>query len=328
MEEFFMYNEIKLEKGLYNLAGKSFTQALTQADPDENYADTPLANLDAFERQLKRFDIKISGSDCDRVEKFFVTTESAVLFPEFVKRAVLQGMEESVLSEVVAVKTTSDCNQYRGYIVSDATSYATKTSEGAALPETTIKESPNSISLLKYGRLITASYEAVRLQRLDVFAVTLRSIGKKLADAITSSAVATIKTGAAETDIASTSLAYSDLINLYGQFVNYNMNTIIASPKNAALILSMTQVQDSITVNEKGHIILPFGTVLIKSAQINDYTILGFDRNYALEMITSSDLVMETDKLIDRQLDTFSVTMNLGFKSIITDSAKALNLDI
>ncbi|MFR0881532.1 MAG: hypothetical protein ACLSGN_08685 [Oscillospiraceae bacterium] len=32
-----MYNEIKLEKGLYNLAGKSFTQALAAADPDENF---------------------------------------------------------------------------------------------------------------------------------------------------------------------------------------------------------------------------------------------------------------------------------------------------
>ena len=53
-----MYNDIKLEKGLYNLAGKSFTQALTEADPDENYADSSLAGLDAFERQLKRFDIK------------------------------------------------------------------------------------------------------------------------------------------------------------------------------------------------------------------------------------------------------------------------------
>lgn len=48
-----MYNDIKLEKGLYNLAGKSFTQALTEADPDENYADSSLAGLDAFERQLK-----------------------------------------------------------------------------------------------------------------------------------------------------------------------------------------------------------------------------------------------------------------------------------
>ena len=31
-----MYNDIKLEKGLYNLAGKSFIQVLEERDPDEN----------------------------------------------------------------------------------------------------------------------------------------------------------------------------------------------------------------------------------------------------------------------------------------------------
>lgn len=35
---------------------------------------------------------------------------------------------------------------------------------------------------------------------------------------------------------------------------------------------------------------------------------------------------METDKLIDRQLDAFTVSMNLGFKSIISDAAKPLIL--
>ena len=67
-----MYNDIKLEKGLYNLAGKSFTQALTEADPDENYADSSLAGLDAFERQLKRFDIKICGPECDKVDSLLL----------------------------------------------------------------------------------------------------------------------------------------------------------------------------------------------------------------------------------------------------------------
>ena len=54
-----MYNTVKLEKGLYNLSGKSFTQALSELDPDSAYSGTELYGLDAFERQLKRFDIKI-----------------------------------------------------------------------------------------------------------------------------------------------------------------------------------------------------------------------------------------------------------------------------
>ena len=58
-----MYNDIKLEKGLYNLSGKSFAAALEELDPSAAYSGTPLEGLDAYERQLKRFGIRIIGAD-------------------------------------------------------------------------------------------------------------------------------------------------------------------------------------------------------------------------------------------------------------------------
>ena len=103
-----MYNDVKLEKGLYNLSGKSFTAALEELDPSAAYAGTELASLDAYERQLKRYNIRVNGSDCDMVEKFFVSTETAVLFPEFVKRSIRKGFDETVLSAVTAVRTVSE----------------------------------------------------------------------------------------------------------------------------------------------------------------------------------------------------------------------------
>lgn len=321
-----MYNEIRLEKGLYNLAGKSFLQALEDIDPTENYNGTALGDLDAFERQLRRFDIKISGENCDRVEKFFVTTESAVLFPEFVRRAVTAGMEDSVLSEIIAVKTVSDCNQYRGYSVTETLDYDTNTAEGTVLPETAIKEAAASVDLKKFGRLITASYEAVRMQRLDVFAITLRSIGKKLADAMVKSAIGVLKTDADSQNISGSKLAFGDLTALFGSFDSYDMTALIASPKNVASIIAMDQFGESIKVDERGNVILPFGTKIIKSSQIDDKTIIGIDSRYALEFITSSEIVMEADKLIDRQMDAFTVSCNLVFKKIMADAVKTLTI--
>ena len=48
-----MYNNVKLEKGLYNLSGKSFSQALESLDPSENYSGTPLENLDALAQEIQ-----------------------------------------------------------------------------------------------------------------------------------------------------------------------------------------------------------------------------------------------------------------------------------
>ena len=65
------YESIKIDKSLYNLAGKTFTQALEALDPSAAYKNTELADLDAFQRQLKRFDIKVSGAAVRRGGKIF-----------------------------------------------------------------------------------------------------------------------------------------------------------------------------------------------------------------------------------------------------------------
>ena len=52
------FDHVKLEKGMYRESGKTFTQVLESLDPSENYRGTALEGTDAFQRQLKRFDIK------------------------------------------------------------------------------------------------------------------------------------------------------------------------------------------------------------------------------------------------------------------------------
>ena len=47
------------------------------------------------------------GTNSDAVEKFFATTESAVLFPEYVARAVRHGIEESDILPMITASTTT-----------------------------------------------------------------------------------------------------------------------------------------------------------------------------------------------------------------------------
>ena len=81
------YQNIAMSKDFYK-SGEGFSKCLERLDPSEQYRGTELAGYDAFQRQLKRFDIKVSGQDSDRLQKFFATSDSAALFPEYVARAV------------------------------------------------------------------------------------------------------------------------------------------------------------------------------------------------------------------------------------------------
>lgn len=321
-----MYQNVTLEKGMYHLTNKSFVQALEGLDPSAQYAETPLAGLDAYERQLKRFDIRISGPQCDRVEKFFTSTESAVLFPEFVRRAVQQGMDASMLSEITAVETHTDSSQYLGCTITETDSYGTATSQSDALTASTILEATSALVLDKYGRVVKASYEAVRRQRLDVFAVFLRSVGMQLAQALMQQAITTLTAEAGSSSTkAGSAMAYSDLATLYGKFTTYNMNTLLVSPKVAATILAMTEMEDVVPV-EQAQVRLPFGTVLCKVPQMSDNVIIGLDRNFALEMVTGSNLILETDRLIENQLDLITVSLQCGFRVLMKNAVHKMTV--
>ena len=137
----YSYETVRLDKGMYGEAGHSFTQVLEKCDPSEQYRGTPLEHLDAFQRQLKRFDIKVKGAGSDVVAKFFATWESAVLFPEYVARAVHQGMEENdILPQMIATETRISGLDYRS-LASTPTEEEKQlnlVAEGAAIPETRV----------------------------------------------------------------------------------------------------------------------------------------------------------------------------------------------
>ena len=106
----YQYETVKLEKGMYSAErGAALPRCWRQLRPQRSsYKGTPLEGLDAFQRQLKRFDIQVKGAGSDMVEKFFAHLRSLPCCSRsIVARAVRQGMEEAdILPEITATETS------------------------------------------------------------------------------------------------------------------------------------------------------------------------------------------------------------------------------
>lgn len=331
------YETIKLEKGMYGISGKSFSQVLEELDPSRNYKGTELENLDAYQRQLKRFDIKVSGENCDTVERFFQTTESATLFPEFVSRAVQQGIDRAnKLSSLVATVTHIASTDYRTITASNDENVGKEVKEGAALPETTIKNQTNLVPMKKHGRLIKSSYEALRFHKLDLFAVTLREIGAEIVrEQIAEAATVLLNGDGNSNGAAQTSLSaapkYADMIGLWASVSPFELNTIVASTATMKDLLNITEFKDAVAgLNFQGTGTLgtPMGADLIHLPGFDDGIVLGFDKNCALEMVQAGDVLVDYDKLIDKQMECASISAVCGFAKIYKDAAHALKYTI
>lgn len=332
------YDSITLEKGMYANNGKSLTDILEGIDPSENYKGTELEGLDAYQRQLKRYDIKVGGAYSDNVQKFFETSNSAALFPEYVARAVKQGMESAdYLPDIIAAKTVIDGMDYRSVVSapSEDDKSLKPVAEGAVLPQTVVKTQENLVKLKKRGRMLVASYEAIKFQRLDLFTVTLRQIGAYIARQQLKDAVNVLINGdgndnAAEVISADSkgTLTYSDMLKLWAALSPYQLNTILAPTDVMQKILSMTEMKDSqagLNFQGTGKMITPMGASLLHIPSMSGTQMIGLDKNCALEMVQAGNIITDYDKLIDRQLERASISCIAGFAKIFSDSAKVLS---
>lgn len=325
------FETIRLEKGMYNVPG-GITAALEQLDPSENYKDTPLAGLDAYQRQLKRFDIKVAGSNSDVIAKFFSTTDSAALFPEFISRAVATGITgENLLPEIVATTTHIDSIDYRSIVsdISDDAKALQEVAEGAAIPETSVSTRETLVTLKKRGRMLTASYEALKFQRLDLFTVTLKQIGAYIARQQFNDAVDVLKADATGITADGTTLSYAELISLWNGLDPYQLNGMIVSPNMVKALLNLPQFQNpdtGINFAGTGRLTSLMGARMFKSNKLDDQTILGFDKNYALEMVVAQDVTVDYDRLIDRQLERAAITTIAGFSKIFNEAVLTLTV--
>ncbi len=339
------YDNVKLDKGMYNESGKSFSQVLEALDPSEAYRGTALEELDAYQRQLKRFDIRVKGPGSDIVDKFFRTTESAVLFPEYVARSVRQGMEENnILPAITASVTKFDGMDYRSIysVPTEEEKSLRHVEEGAVIPQTQVRTRENLVKLNKRGRMLVASYEAIRFQRLDLFSVTLRQIGSHimkmhLEDAVrvltegdgNNNAAPVLTIGNAPMSGTAGQLTYDALLEFWAQFDPYQLNTMLV-PNDVMLdMLKLSAFQNPLTglnFQGTGELSSPMGAKLLRSSAVTPGTIIGLDKNFALEMVQGTDVMVEYDRLIDRQLERAAITSISGFAKLYEDAVRILNV--
>ncbi len=328
------YENVTLEKGMYGVPGKSFTQVLEELDSSENYKGTVLEGLDAYQRQLKRFGIKVSGPGSDTVEKFFSTTASAALFPEYVSRAVSQGMEnQSKVTDLAATVTKIDAMDYRTIAANEGTGEegTDSTAEGTQLPATEIRMGDSLVTLHKRGRMLVSSYEALRFQKLDLFTVALRQIGAYIAASQMQDAVDTLINGdgsKAGVEFTDGTPNYGDFIALWGKLSPYHLNTVIAGTNAMEKLLQIPEFKDAqagMNFQGTGKLCTPLGAKLIHVPGMDSGKIIGLDKDCALEMVQAGDVTTEYDKLIDRQLERAAISVISGFAKIYAGAAQGIS---
>ncbi len=324
-----MYNDIKLEKTLYNISGKNFTQALTELDPDEEYKGTPLEGLDAYERQLKRFDIKVKGKDCDTVDRFFATTDSAILFPEFVRRQVVQGFNETFTIGQYAASSAIIDDTYFNSLMVVINSGTESVSEGKNMP-TMIVRNNSPHATFKFAREMDITYEVLKKKRIDTFAVILKQLGVTIARSANDQLVQTVSAATSyNIDTTASEFNYSTLVELWKKMDGFDMDTMFCSKENFGRILQFDEMKNLVATGicaENSTIVTPFGITIKAVPGMTAKQIVGFSSKYAYELVYCGDMVIDIGKLISTQYDQIGSSIIIGISRFNNLAVNVINI--
>ena len=318
--------------------GVSLSDLLEELDPSGGEGQ-----LDAFERQLALAGIRVQGDQVDTIDRFFASTETAVLFPEFVSRSVRTGKTDfRALDRIIASRTRIDSDTYKTLymddsVLSDEDRRLARVGEGGELPKLEIKISEHSVKIRKFGRYLEVTYEALRRKTTSVVAVFLKAIGYQIQKDKFEEAVGAAIGGDGNDNAATVTntaadgtLTYADLVEFALSFQPYELNVMVAPTAVVKTILTLDEFKDpqaGMNFQGSGDLVTPFGAQLIPSDAVPADTILGLDRRFALEEVYETGLLVESDRLIRRQLEGTAISEVAGFAKVIRDASRVLDID-
>ena len=124
-------------------------------------------------------------------------------------------------------------------------------------------------------------------------------------------------------------LTYGALVDFWSQFDPYTMNTLLVSNDVMLSMLKMPEFQNPLTglnFQGTGTLTTPLGAKLLRTSALGSGKLIGLDKNFALEQICGSEISVEYDKLIDRQLERAAITSISGFAKLFGDASRVLTV--
>jgi len=350
----------KLNRDMYLAAAAerlTFSQYLEKLDP------TPEGEkLDAFERQLRKQGIITKtiygkGIFADRVEAFYRTSESQVLFPEYIARQVREAIvQDTMLPYLIGQNTPITGDSYRTFYVEDqpAQQRLKRVTEASELPRAKIVGKEQTVKIYKFGRTIEASYEVIRRMQIDMLALHVRRIAMQVAkdkveeiiDVIVngdgnSNAAYTYDLTALDSGASTGTLSAKGLLKFLMKFKPYPCNILITD-EDTFIQVVLTSIPNLTTTDllrllAEGTTVgvsisapqLPSGSVrLFWDDSVTAYDLIGINGQYAIEQVTEigSD-IQEADKFITRQTQVLTISENSGFSKMFNEATAILKVN-
>lgn len=289
------------------------------------------------------------------VDKMLSTTElNRWLFPEIFRDAIRRGLEYTPFySALVAAEENIDSTgitmpylDLTGLTAEEREVFDLRdVNEGATIPEgdiVTWKE--KQVTIKKRARGLKQTYESIMFTPIDLAAIYFEELGTKLGSTLDKDLI-TIAENGDQADLSeaapvigaatANTLLYSDLVRAWIRFrrLGRNSTVMLTNEADAITILDMDEFNLTITLpaRQESSVTLNVRTPLPTSQDVyvhdsvTDKTIIFIDTARAFIQLTAMPLLIESERIVSRQVEGEYVSIITGFANIFKDGRMILD---
>lgn len=311
--------EIKLKPEMYRVAaedfGLTFSEYLEQMNPSN-----PNDKLDAFERQLARYNIRVKsdprkGYYAGNLAEFFVTdSDSRILFPEFLNRmarwALLTADDDPYDINLITGGNEEGLNEntFKELFIDDkeADYQMSHVGELGGFPEIKVSYSEKAEGMKKYGVAIKWSYEFLRRARIDMIRPVIakvalmqrRAIFKEGIDKLINGGGTTMTPAASSAAINTfdTDISAAGTLTYYGwlKWLNsrrpHSIDTVFCNFDTAYKIITMTRASvDTLALRESLNPAIANSPALVRGLKADPKIVIIDDADISSNVILGID---------------------------------------
>jgi len=268
------------------------------------------------------------------VQKAFNTNSLQSVFPLFFDTNIVAGILANPVLErllMTSIPVNSHTATHLKMTEVDGDQTMSEGGEGTTFVQMVIKEAERTVKLKKFGGELMWTYEVMRLQRLNVLALSIQRIGQRYNQLQTDYALSVLIDGdgagdGAITDSAATTTGtpvYNDLVNAEYTFnQGYSPDTIVAPKEVLKKLLAMAEYKDplaGILHQTTGREPNPLGMDLVRwdsTGRVTTYAATNavmLDSDLALVQYTEGGIITETERIIRAQWERAVTTQWVGY---------------
>lgn len=301
---------------------------------------------DKFYREL---DIDLTDMT---VQKMLNTTElNRWLFPEIFRDAIIRGLEYTPFHTalVAAQETITGMGITMPFMdfttIGRAAVQLRDTNEGATITEgEIITWSQKQVTIRKKARGLKQTYESIEWTPIDLAAIYFQELGTQLGADLDKELI-NIAINGDQADgsesapvigaATANTLLYSDLTRAWIRFrrIGRNSSAMLANEADVITILNMAEFQRTVVPGASTpspvalNVVTPLPTTqdIFVHDSIAAKKIIFVDRARAFIQLTSMPLLIESERIVSRQIEGEYVSISTGFANVFKDGRLVLD---